>query len=87
MGEEWLDNLQFDQDIKELKVPVYFIEGRYDYNVPSELVKKFCDNVIAPYKEYIEFENSAHNPNYEESERFYEEMVRIKESVLKKNPD
>lgn len=77
IGDEWQQKLEFDTEIKSIKVPVFFIQGKYDYNAPSELVKEFCDNVQAPLKEYIEFENSAHSPNFEEPERFNEEMDRI----------
>lgn len=77
IGTKWLDNLQFDKDITSLKLPVFFIQGKYDYNVPSQLVKEFCETVDAPMKEYIEFENSAHVPNYEEPDKFEKEMLRI----------
>jgi hypothetical protein len=47
------------------------------------LVKEFCEKVDAPMKEYIEFENSAHVPNYEEPERFEKEMARISEISMR----
>jgi hypothetical protein len=42
-------------------VPVYFLEGRYDYCVPSELVVRYVDMLEAPHKEIIWFENSAYH--------------------------
>ncbi|SES98493.1 Pimeloyl-ACP methyl ester carboxylesterase [Natronincola peptidivorans] len=83
IGEEWLENLKFDEEIKSLEVPVFFMQGKYDFNTPSELVKKFYDAVDAPMKEYIEFEYSAHSPNFEEPEKFNKVMAEIAEIVLK----
>ncbi len=83
IGEQWLQNLKFDEEIKSIKTPVYFIQGKYDYNTPSELVRDFYVMMDAPRKEYIEFENSAHSPNYEEPVRFCREMRRISQTLLK----
>ncbi len=65
-----LTTLSIVSEIKELKTKVYFIEGRHDFNVPSVLVEKYIKNLIAPKKELIWFENSAHFPNFEEPELF-----------------
>jgi pimeloyl-ACP methyl ester carboxylesterase len=54
----------------EFKIPVYFIQGKYDYNCPTELVKDYYEKVNAPKKELLIFEKSAHNPNFEENQKF-----------------
>jgi len=71
--------VKFLEDIKELKVPVYFIVGKYDYHTPTAMVEKFYNQLKAPKKELISFENSAHVPQLEENERFNKTIIRILE--------
>jgi pimeloyl-ACP methyl ester carboxylesterase len=53
-----------------LSVPVFFLQGRHDYNTPSSLVTEYYDLLDAPYKELIWFENSGHHPMYEEAKLY-----------------
>jgi len=54
----------------EIKVPVYFLEGRYDYEAPAVLAERYFQVLKAPRKELIWFERSAHFVNTEEAESF-----------------
>jgi len=76
----WGDNedLNFIEEVTVLKVPVYFVAGRYDYNTPSGLVEEYYNNITAPKKDFIWFENSAHFPHFEEPQKFQEVMEIIK---------
>lgn len=60
----------FLSDVKKLNVPVYLTIGRHDSNTPPELAKQWLDALEAPKKEWIWFEDSAHSPLAEESERW-----------------
>ena len=51
-------------------MPVFFLQGRHDYNTPSLLVEEYYNLLDAPYKELIWFENSGHHPMYEEAELY-----------------
>lgn len=63
----------------ELKVPVYFLMGRHDWNVPPEITLPFIDSLKAPLKEIIWFENSGHEPLEEEAAKFNATLIsRIK---------
>lgn len=64
-----------DDEIRAFKIPVYFLEGRQDYCVPSLLVEDFVHHISAPYKEIIWFEHSAHMMNIEEPEKYADVMV------------
>jgi pimeloyl-ACP methyl ester carboxylesterase len=77
LGKMWNQVLQvnFFTEINEVEVPVYFFAGRYDYNTPFELVVEYYDVLEAPHKEIVWFENSGHNINNEEPERFTRLMV------------
>ncbi|MCU0443077.1 MAG: alpha/beta hydrolase [Bacteroidia bacterium] len=78
------NNFNFFEQIPEVKVPVFFISGLFDYNTPWQLVEKYCTNLNAPYKEFILFDKSGHSPVFEESEKFNREIVRIYSTVLQK---
>jgi pimeloyl-ACP methyl ester carboxylesterase len=64
------------EQVPELKVPVYFLMGRHDYNWSAELAKKYFDILKAPKKEFFWFENSAHAPNGEEPDKFNEIIIK-----------
>jgi len=70
-------NIDFFKQFPEVKIPVFFISGKYDYNTPWLLVEKYCESLKAPYKEFIKFEKSGHNPVFEEPEKFNKEIIRI----------
>lgn len=54
----------------ELKVPVYFLEGRHDYEAPAVLAEQYFEALEAPRKTLIWFERSAHFVNTEEPDSF-----------------
>jgi pimeloyl-ACP methyl ester carboxylesterase len=60
-----------------LEVPVAFFTGRYDFNTPRTLAEDYLESLVAPRKEMVYFENSAHSPCYEEPELFARELLRF----------
>lgn len=58
------------QQVPELKVPVYFLEGRHDHEAPAILAERYLQALKAPYKTLIWFEWSAHFVNTEEADAF-----------------
>jgi len=62
------------EQVPEMRVPVFFMEGRHDWEVPSILSARYYEALRAPSKQLIWFENSAHLPNAEERERFNQIM-------------
>ena len=61
--------------VPEMKVPVFLIEGRHDYECPSEIAERYFDALRAPAKELIWFNQSAHLPHAEERDLFTKVMV------------
>ncbi len=59
----------------EFKVPIIFLQGRYDLHTPYESAKRYFDTIRAPHKRFITFERSAHYPMFEESGRFLVTLV------------
>lgn len=54
----------------DLAMPYYIFQGRHDQNTPASLVDSFFQNVRAPKKELIWFENCAHGVAAEDPVRF-----------------
>jgi len=63
--------------VPQVDVPVYFVLGRYDYTTPSELAVAYLEQLRAPYKELVWFEQSAHGLVFEEPEEFVKVMRRV----------
>ncbi|HEY0824582.1 MAG TPA: alpha/beta hydrolase, partial [Ramlibacter sp.] len=59
-----------------LEVPVTLMLGRHDRHVPSELAQRWQSLLQAPARRLVWFEQSAHNPPFEEPARFVAEVVR-----------
>jgi pimeloyl-ACP methyl ester carboxylesterase len=76
MWDEVVD-LAFDKTVPALEVPVYLTEGRHDQNTPIPLAEAWFNQLRAPYKEWIWFEESAHSPIKNEPIRWGNTVRRI----------
>ena len=61
--------------LSSFRVPILFALGRHDWQVPSTLAARYFDTIDAPVKRLHWFEQSAHNPPFEEPEAFVRFMV------------
>jgi pimeloyl-ACP methyl ester carboxylesterase len=66
--------------VSELKIPIYFLEGIYDFTVSYQLAKEYYEKIRAPLKGFYTFEKSAHSPLFEEPEKMQQIM---REDVLR----
>ncbi len=55
--------------VTDLKIPVYFFSGLYDYTVNYSLFEDYLKKINAPVKGFYLFEDSAHSPIFEEPEK------------------
>ena len=62
--------------IKDLKCPLLIFAGRYDYTTPNAPVRAWYDQVKAPHKQWVWFENSAHMMYLEEPGRALVSLVQ-----------
>lgn len=60
----------FPTSCTRFKVPYFIFDGRLDQNTPAALVEDYFNQIEAPQKELIWFENSGHNPMNDEPEKF-----------------
>lgn len=64
------------ENIKHFQVPVIFIEGRYDYQVSSNLVEEYY-NSITSQKCFYWFEESSHFPQWCEANKFNDIVINL----------
>ncbi|MBE0410012.1 MAG: alpha/beta hydrolase [Anaerolineales bacterium] len=83
-GPMWEHTLSFNmfRDVPRLDLPVYFFNGRNDYNTPLQLVEEYYQILEAPLgKQLVIFEESAHTPFMGEAQKLNQELVRVKEET------
>jgi len=69
------NDFNFMKTIPAVRVPVWFVSGKQDYNTPWPLVQRYYEQIQAPAKQFILFEKSGHSPPFEEPERFNRFML------------
>jgi pimeloyl-ACP methyl ester carboxylesterase len=67
--------------VPRLEVPIVFAQGRRDQVAPGEATQRFHDSVIAPSKELVWFDNSAHTPHLEEPDKFRDLLMKVRQSL------
>ena len=70
-----------DEEVLDVRVPVFFFLGRHDLNTPSVLAADYLDNLTAPLKQPVWFEESAHFPFWTESEEFHRRLMDVAEAA------
>ncbi len=74
-----LDDFDYRQSLKELKIPAFFISGEYDYNCPWELVREYNEKISAPSKGFYMITDAAHSPLWENPDETCRILREIKE--------
>jgi pimeloyl-ACP methyl ester carboxylesterase len=67
----WDTSLYADlrQQVTEFDLPIYFLEGIYDYTCNYSLAQDYFEKIEAPVKGFYTFDQSAHIPIFEEPEK------------------
>lgn len=73
----WSDMIttRLSEKVPELQLPVYFLEGIFDYTCSYTEAKSYFDKLKAPLKGFYTFEKSAHSP-------IFEEPLKVREIIL-----
>jgi proline iminopeptidase len=69
-----LADLDFEDEVRSVAVPVFFFTGRYDETCVQDIAWRYFEQLEAPHKEFVWFEKSGHNVPYQEPERFVREF-------------
>jgi pimeloyl-ACP methyl ester carboxylesterase len=60
---------------RSFDVPVFFLLGRHDWQIPAVAAQAYFETIAAPCKRLVWFEGSAHHPPFEEPRKFAEILV------------
>ncbi len=83
--EDQYQNFNAMKDIPSVSIPIYFLQGKQDYNTPLEAVELYYEVLDAPKgKHLIVFDSSAHTPFFGEPEKFSSTLIAIKKAVMQK---
>jgi len=74
---EEISTLNLIKAAPALAMPVFFFIGRHDHVIAPETSVAYFDMLSAPSKRLIWFEESAHEPPFEEPARFNAAMVEL----------
>ena len=55
---------------RSFMVPIFFLLGRHDWQMPADVAANYFDTIDAPCKRLVWFEQSAHYPPFEEPQKF-----------------
>jgi proline iminopeptidase len=80
MNDELL-GLDLKRSVPSIDVPVVFFLGRHDRHLEAAQAASYFGTLRAPVKRLIWFENSAHNPPFEESDLFNAKVMSTLQSI------
>lgn len=69
--------INLERDAPELKMPVWFLNGRNDHQVSAVVAEQYFNRLVAPKKTLVWFEQSGHFAPFEEPEKFNATMAEI----------
>jgi pimeloyl-ACP methyl ester carboxylesterase len=64
-----------NKQLPEIDLPIYFLDGVYDYTVSYTGAKSYFEKLKAPIKGFYTFKHSAHSPLFEEPEKMQKIMM------------
>lgn len=67
--------LDLTKTVPALQMPVFFFIGRHDHVVAAETSAAYFEILSAPSKQFVWFEESAHEPAVEEADKFNALMI------------
>jgi pimeloyl-ACP methyl ester carboxylesterase len=66
------------RDVPRLDVPLVIAHGRHDQVAYAEAAQRFYDSLMAPDKDLVWFESSAHSPHLEEPAKFRDLLMTVR---------
>jgi len=73
---------KIDDTLLTFKTPIIFFLGRHDWQIPAVVASRYFDRIEAPYKQLVWFEESGHDPPFEEPDVFDRTLVTVLAPIL-----
>lgn len=74
--EDEISQLNLSEHYQSFNMPIFFLLGRHDWQVPAILAEQYFEKIEAPAKSLIWFEQSAHSPPFEEPIKFDQILIK-----------
>lgn len=71
-----IDATDWRRDAVRFAMPVFILAGRYDHNTDAALQHEYYERIVAPAKQFVWFEASAHSPPFEQPAAFNAVLIR-----------
>ena len=71
------EDVDFEKESLEFKIPVFFIEGGHDILTSKEINKVYFDKINAPEKEYFLVANAGHSYNNAVIDKHYKILTKL----------
>jgi len=72
-----VSSLDLTTAVPALQMPVYFFLGRHDHVIDVDTSAAYVESLVAPSKRLVWFDESAHEPAFEEPSKFDRAMVEL----------
>jgi pimeloyl-ACP methyl ester carboxylesterase len=76
-----VSTINLERDAPELKMPVWFLNGRNDHQVSAARTEQYFNKLVAPKKTLLWFEKSGHFAPFEEPAAFNAAMAEIAKAL------
>ena len=73
--DRWIDGFDARKLGPNFEVPVIFIFGRHDWQVPGVLAERYLNEISAPVKGFYWVESASHSPMVEQPAEFARIMI------------
>jgi pimeloyl-ACP methyl ester carboxylesterase len=70
--------LDLTHALTRLNSPIVMVQGRHDLVAPASSAERYAELLVAPGKQLVWFEHSAHMPHLEEPERFRGVLAQVR---------
>jgi pimeloyl-ACP methyl ester carboxylesterase len=77
--------LDFEKEAVKLELPVFIVNGRYDYTCVATITERWFNQLEAPVKDMLWLEHSGHNGVYTEPQAFISYMKEVVLPATRKN--
>jgi len=65
------------RDATHFAIPVFIMAGRYDHNTDAKLQHEYFERIVAPAKQFVWFDESAHSPPFEQAAASNATMIHV----------
>jgi pimeloyl-ACP methyl ester carboxylesterase len=72
-----LQGLDFRRDVPTLNVPIYLVMGAHELRARTGPAREWFEQLAAPAKQWITFDQSGHVPQFEEFGRFHDLLTGV----------